>query len=199
MLFMSKTSTAPRPALAIASRVRPRRYSCRRRKSTRSSQSTFIRPGAGREAIGNSAMGMYVLCWRGFAPSIGCARLRSLVKAVGDLPVIGLELEVGAPGFQLEQAREIDVAQVVADQADDDLMHERRHRHRNIELAPGVEPKLEILAQQPAREGRCEIEVDEGRGLVTAEGGAHDLSLEKLEVVGPGDAAAFGQHGGLGH
>src|ERR1019366_3419417 len=119
MLFMSKTSTAPRPALAIASRARPRRYSCRRRKSTRSSQSTFIRPGAGREAIGNSALGMFVRCWRGFVPLIGCARLRYLVKAVGDFPVIGLELEVGAPGFQLEQARENDVAPLVPHQADD--------------------------------------------------------------------------------
>src|SRR5450759_3388831 len=108
MLFMSKTSSAPRPALAIASRVRPRRYSCRRRKSTRSSQSTCMRPGAGSDAIGNSAFGMFVRRRRGFGLSV--------IEAVGDPSVFGIELEVRAQRFQLEKAREVDIAQLVADQ-----------------------------------------------------------------------------------
>ena len=46
MLYWSKTSSAPRPEFASALRVRARRYSCSRRKSTRSSKSTCMRPGA---------------------------------------------------------------------------------------------------------------------------------------------------------
>src|ERR1700694_3279714 len=139
MLFMSKTRIAPRPALLMASRVRLSRYSCRRRKSTRSSQSTCMRPGAGSDATGNSALGMLVRNRRAVALSV--------IQAVGDLPVIGVELQVGAPGFHLEKAREIHIAQLVSDQVDDDLMHERRSRQRNVELAPGREPELEILSK----------------------------------------------------
>src|SRR5574339_761599 len=46
MLCWSKHSNAPRPDCTSAARVRARRYSCRRRKSTRSSKSTCVRPGA---------------------------------------------------------------------------------------------------------------------------------------------------------
>src|SRR5487761_479245 len=126
MLFMSNTSTAPRPAFAIASRVRLSRYSWRRRKSTRSSQSTCMRPGAGSEAVGNSALGM----------------IRLLFEPVGHLAVLRLELQIGAPGFHLKQRGKIRVAQLEADHVGDDLMHERRHRHRYVQLAGGVEPQL---------------------------------------------------------
>src|SRR5262245_6578851 len=46
MLYWSKTRSAPRPEPASAWRTRPRRYALRRRKSTRSSKSTCMCPGA---------------------------------------------------------------------------------------------------------------------------------------------------------
>src|SRR5882672_9578906 len=46
MLCWSKDSSAPRPEPASAARTRARRYSCRRRKLTRSSKSTWVWPGA---------------------------------------------------------------------------------------------------------------------------------------------------------
>src|SRR5579875_516437 len=47
MLLRSKQSSAPSSERSSASRARPRRYSWRRRKSTRCSKSTAIAPGAG--------------------------------------------------------------------------------------------------------------------------------------------------------
>src|SRR2546426_2686925 len=62
MLCWSKTRSAPSPERASAWRVRPIRYACRRRKSTRSSKSTCMRPGAwmGRSQrwCGSSASGV---------------------------------------------------------------------------------------------------------------------------------------------
>src|SRR5689334_20004544 len=46
MLCWSKDSSAPSPDCASAERTRARRYSCRRRKLTRSSKSTWVCPGA---------------------------------------------------------------------------------------------------------------------------------------------------------
>src|SRR6267378_1432571 len=46
MLCWSNESSAPRPELASAARTRARRYPCSLRKSTRSSKSTCVRPGA---------------------------------------------------------------------------------------------------------------------------------------------------------
>ena len=46
MLCWSNESSAPSPDCASAARTRARRYSCSRRKSTRSSKSTCVRPGA---------------------------------------------------------------------------------------------------------------------------------------------------------
>src|SRR4030095_6617872 len=46
MLYWSKRRRAPSPDFASAARTRPTRYSCRRRKSTRSSKSTWVWPGA---------------------------------------------------------------------------------------------------------------------------------------------------------
>src|SRR3984893_4591720 len=135
MLFMSKTSTAPRPAFPMASRARPRRYSCRRWKLTRSSQSTCMRPGAGSEATGNSGVGMFV------AP-------RLVAQPVGDRPRVGFELEIGSLCLQLEEACEILVAEPVADQVDHDLVHQRGNRHRNVGLAPDLKSQLEVLAEQ---------------------------------------------------
>src|SRR6266849_2766674 len=62
MLCWSKTRSAPSPERARAWRVRPIRYACSRRKSTRSSKSTCMRPGAwmGRSQrwCGSSASGV---------------------------------------------------------------------------------------------------------------------------------------------
>src|SRR5262245_52016304 len=55
MLFMSNSSRAPRSDASRAARARPSRQARRRLKSTRSSKSTFIRPGAGTDAVGNAA------------------------------------------------------------------------------------------------------------------------------------------------
>src|SRR5665213_1772362 len=199
MLFMSNTSTPPRPAFAMASRVRFKRYSCRRRKSTRSSQSTFIRPGAGSDATGNSALGMLARSGCVFGLLIGGTRLRAVLEPIRHLAILGQQVEVRARGFELEKAREVNVTQLVADQVHHDLMHQRRHWHRDVELARGLQPELEILAQQLAGERRREIEIDECRGLVTRESRTHDAAVEKLEVVSAGHAAAFGEHCGLGH
>src|ERR1700694_5409197 len=98
-----------------------------------------------------------------------------------------IELEVGPPCFHLEKSCEIRIAQLVADHVEDDLVHESRHRHGNVELAARLEPELEILAEQVAGECRREIEVHESRRLVAREDGAHNASIEKLEVVGPCD------------
>src|SRR6202165_1465198 len=98
----------------MTSRVRARRYSCSRRKSTRSSQSTCIRPGAGSDATGNSRLGMLVRFW--------LVLQLPIVQPIRDLPVLGIEFEVRAPCLQLEKARKIDIAQLVADQVHDDLM-----------------------------------------------------------------------------
>src|SRR5258708_21590517 len=46
MLCWSNESSEPRPEFASAARTRARRYPCRLRKSTRSSKSTCVRPGA---------------------------------------------------------------------------------------------------------------------------------------------------------
>src|SRR5262245_14151224 len=46
MLCWSNDSSAPSPDCASAARTRARRYSCRRRKLTRSSKSTWVWPGA---------------------------------------------------------------------------------------------------------------------------------------------------------
>src|ERR1039458_5472928 len=56
MLLLSNTSRAPRPLASIAPMARRSRYSRSREKSTRSSKSTFIRPGAG--AVGRDGVAM---------------------------------------------------------------------------------------------------------------------------------------------
>src|SRR5256712_195269 len=183
MLFMSKTSTAPRPAFAIACWARPRRYVWSRRKSTRSSQSTCIRPGAGTEVTVNSGR-----------PTIAILGL----EPVGDRTGVRNELEIRRPGFELEQGGEIAIAEAVLDQLDDDRLDESRDGCGDLELAGRVQAQLEILAQQVAGKGRGEIQVDERRRLVLGEGRPHDAPVDEVQVIGPRDAAALGEHGGLG-
>src|SRR5437764_12019664 len=98
MLFMSKTRTAPSPASAIAWRARPRRYAWRRRKSTRSSQSTCMRPGAGTDVTVNSALAVATKRLDGFEP-------------VGNRSPVRLQREVGAAGRQLQQGGRVLVTQ----------------------------------------------------------------------------------------
>jgi hypothetical protein len=57
MLLLSNTSKAPRSLDSSAPMARRSRYSRSREKSTRSSKSTFIRPGAGAIARDGVAMG----------------------------------------------------------------------------------------------------------------------------------------------
>src|SRR5579863_8369448 len=56
MLLLSKTSSAPSPAASMAALARSRRYCLSRPKSSRSSKSTFIRPGAGARGSAGTAM-----------------------------------------------------------------------------------------------------------------------------------------------
>src|SRR5438874_13831635 len=114
MLFMSKTRTAPSPASAIAWRARPRRYAWRRRKSTRSSQSTCMRPGAGTDVTVNSGRAMVVF---GAEPVGHRTRVRG-------------QIEIGRPGLELEQRREVAIAQAGVDQLDDDLVNQGGDRPR---------------------------------------------------------------------
>src|SRR4029077_12497552 len=92
MLFMSKTSTAPSPASAIACWARPRRYVCSRRKSTRSSQSTCIRPGAGTDVTVNSGLAIVASC---------------RLEPVGDRTGVRNELEIGRFCLELEEGCEV--------------------------------------------------------------------------------------------
>src|SRR5438045_7919503 len=111
MLFMSKTRTAPSPASAIAWRARPRRYAWRRRKSTRSSQSTCMRPGAGTDVTVNSDLARATRRLDRFQP----VRNRSLVR---------LQLEVRAARLQLQQCGKVLVTEAVANEVDDELVDE---------------------------------------------------------------------------
>src|SRR2546422_1610670 len=133
MLFMSKTITAPRPAFAIACWARPRRYVWSRRKSTRSSQSTCIRPGAGTEVTVNSGR-----------PTIAILGL----EPIGDRTRVRNELEIRRPGFELEQGGEIAIAEAVLDQLDDDRLDEGRDGCGDLELAGRVHARLEIPGPQ---------------------------------------------------
>src|ERR1700716_4012626 len=150
MLFMSKTKTPPRPAFAIAARARPSRYSWRRRKSTRSSQSTAIRPGAGTAVT-----------------------VKSDLEAIRYRPLVGHELEICVACLQLQQSAKIDVPQALPEERDDDLMGERRHRQWNVHLTAKLQPQLQVLAHQLAGHRGREVEVDEGGRLVPAEGRSH--------------------------
>src|SRR5580658_194290 len=58
MLLLSKTSSAPSPAFSIAALARSRRYWRSRPKSSRSSKSTYIRPGAGVRGSAGTATAM---------------------------------------------------------------------------------------------------------------------------------------------
>src|SRR5256886_16166288 len=133
MLFMSKTRTAPRPASAIAWRARPRRYAWRRRKSTRSSQSTCMRPGAGTDVTVNSALAEATKRLDGFEP-------------VGNRSPVRLQREVGAAGLQLQQGGKVPATQASPDEPDDDLVDDGSNRQGHIELAGGFQPEFEVLA-----------------------------------------------------
>src|SRR5438874_10053944 len=185
MLFMSKTRTAPSPASAIAWRARPRRYAWRRRKSTRSSQSTCMRPGAGTDVTVKSDL-------------VRATRRLDRFQPVRNCPLVGLQLEVCAARLQLQQCRKVLVTQAVADEADHELMDEGGDRQRDIELAAELEPKLEVLTEQVTGKGRREIEVDECRRLVAAEGRPHHAAVDEFEIIRPPDAATLGDHRCLG-
>src|SRR5712691_6530191 len=156
-----------------------------------------MRPGAGSEATGKSALDILARFRRALRFSFTRVGRRLFFKAIGNFAVLWQEIEARAPGLHLEERREIHVAQLEADHVGHDLVHQRRHRHWNLELARGFEPELEILSQQLAREGWREIEVDERRCFVAGEGRAHHAAVEKLEVVGPRDPATLCQHCGL--
>src|SRR5207237_10346805 len=114
MLFMSKTRTAPSPASAIAWRARPRRYAWRRRKSTRSSQSTCMRPGAGTDVTVNSALAVATVGLDGFEPD-------------RNRPPVRLLPEAAAARLQLQQGGQVIVTQPPPDEAQPDPLDVHRH------------------------------------------------------------------------
>src|ERR1700716_450458 len=83
------------------------------------------------------------------------ARVSTLlgVQSVRDLAGIGLQIEVRSARLELEKGGEVHVPQAIADQADDDLVGERRDRQGDIELSPGVQSQLEVFPQQVTGEG----------------------------------------------
>src|ERR1022692_4495951 len=108
------------------------------------------------------------------------------------------EVEIGAASSELEQRREVLLAVSRSDQTHDDLVGERRQRHGNVALPRGVEAQLEILSQQVVGEGRRVIQIHEGRGLVASERRPEHAVVDERQVIRAGDAAALGEHGGLG-
>src|SRR5437899_6605967 len=141
-----------------------------------------MRPGAGTDVTVNSGRAIVAIFW---------------AEPVGDRTRVRGQIEIGRPGLELEQRREVAIAKAGVDQLDDDLVNQGRDRHRNLQLAGRVQPQLEILAQQMAGEGRGEIQVDEGGRLVLAEGRSHYAAVDEVQVVGARDAAALGEHRGL--
>src|SRR2546422_507517 len=80
MLYWSNMRSAPSPERASAWRARPSRYACRRRKSTRSSKSTCVWPGAwsgrsqrwrGSTSSGITGRGLGASCFRAMGVSAG--------------------------------------------------------------------------------------------------------------------------------
>src|SRR5437660_11748418 len=104
MLFMSKTRTAPSPASAIAWRARPRRYAWRRRKSTRSSQSTCMRPGPGTDGTVDSGL------------AVATVRLDGL-ESVRNRSPVRLQLEVGPARLQPQRGGKVLVTHPHHDEA----------------------------------------------------------------------------------
>src|ERR1700722_10240350 len=75
MLLLSKTSSAPSPAFSIAAMARSRRYWRSRPKSSLSSKSTYIRPGAGVRGSAGTATAME-------APRSSAARLLLVASTI---------------------------------------------------------------------------------------------------------------------
>src|SRR2546427_727285 len=106
-----------------------------------------MRPGAGSEATGKSALDILARFRRALRFSFTRVGRRLFFKAIGNFAVLWQEIEPRAPGLHLEERREIRVAQLEADHVGHDLGHQRRHRHWNLELARGFEPEFKSLAR----------------------------------------------------
>src|SRR5438128_12291027 len=118
-----------------------------------------MRPGAGSEATGKSALDILARFRRALRFSFTRVGRRLFFKAIGNFAVLWQEIEPRAPGLHLEERREICGAQLEADHVGPDVVHRRRQRHWNPELSRGFGPALEILAQQLAPEGGLEVGV----------------------------------------
>src|SRR6266852_8851326 len=82
------------------------------------------------------------------------------LKSVRHLARFRVQPQLRSTRLELEERGKIDVAQAVPDQADDDLVGERRDRQGNVELARGVQSQFKVLSQEVAGEGRREVEAD---------------------------------------
>src|SRR4051812_4664361 len=146
-----------------------------------------IRPYASRYAVGSTVRS--VVCVSATLVSSGgaaggrgpCAvgRIALGGQPVGHRRVLGTEVQAGGLRLVLEQRGEVDVVVAVADEALHDLLGGGRDRHRDLELARGVEAEVEVLEQQRGREGRREVEVHVGGRLVAREHRAHDAVVEE--------------------
>src|SRR5215510_3088599 len=99
MLYWSNIRSAPSPECWSAWRARPRRYACKRRKSTRSSKSTWVCPGAwsgrsqrwrGSTSLSVTGRGLGASCLRAMAGLLSLLFSIAALRA-GTLPQLGLE------------------------------------------------------------------------------------------------------------
>jgi len=75
---------------------------------------------------------------------------------------------------------------------------QRRKRHRHVETTRGVEPEIEILAQQLGRERDAEVEVHECRRLVARERRAQHALVHEVEEGVPRDPCLLRKDRDLG-
>src|SRR5687767_15059956 len=87
-------------------------------------------------------------------------------EAISYLLVLGLELDAGGLRLHEEQRGEVLLGHALSDHLLQQIAGERRGRHRHLELAPGIEPEVEVLAQKLRRERHVEVEVHQRRRFV---------------------------------
>src|SRR5262249_23835704 len=184
MLYWSKTSSAPSPEPASARRTRARRYAWSRRKSTRSSKSTCMWPGAwsGRSQRWRGSASGGVVAGDAFV-----AVFRPIVSA-SCLPLRPLDRMGGLGGGIL--ARVVQRAQAALEAAPDTLTRalalEGRGRRRGASGGCGARLQSRGDALVPRR-AHPRVAVLAGRELVRRDAGldaARALRMVDAEPVG---------------
>src|SRR6188768_1879163 len=78
-------------------------------------------------------------------------------EAIAYLLVLGLELDAGGPRLRKDEGGEVLLGHALPDHLLQHVAHHRGGGHRHLELAPGVQAQIEVLAQQLRREGDVEV------------------------------------------